>query len=140
MHYRLATPDDIPLLAQMNAALRQDEQSRYQPDIGQIEARMWQLLQDEGYSAVLFANDDSMVAYALYRPVESGIHLRQFYVSREHRRQGFGRQAIDLLRREVWPPDARITLDVLTHNHTAYQFWTALGFAEYAITLELVNT
>ncbi|MBZ0292882.1 MAG: GNAT family N-acetyltransferase [Anaerolineae bacterium] len=140
MRYRLATLDDIPLLAQMNDQLRQDEQSRYQLDMPQLEERMRRLIQDEGYTAVLFMEEANIIAYALYYAVEGGIHLRQFFVSRSYRRQGVGRQAIDLLRREIWPRDARITLEVLTHNERAYQFWKALGFTEYAITLELVNT
>jgi ribosomal protein S18 acetylase RimI-like enzyme len=68
------------------------------------------------------------------------VHLRQFFVSRDHRRQGVGRQAMTLLLQQVWPPDARISLDVLVQNQQGLAFWKALGFSEYAITLELVRS
>lgn len=136
MHYRPATPADVPLLAEMNRQLREDEASRYQLTKQQVEQRMTGWIQNEGYTATLFYEDHQPVAYALYKPVEGGIHMRQFFVSRAHRRQGIGQQAIELLLSEVWPPGARITLDVLIHNDRAYQFWKALGFTEYAVTLE----
>lgn len=139
MRYRIATPDDVPLLARMNQHLREDEQSRWELTMEQLESRMRGLLED-GYTAAIFENYDSALAYALYRPVEGGIYLRQFFVSRDHRRQGIGKAAIQQLITEIWPPDARITLDVLVQNQRAADFWKALGFSEYAITLELVKT
>lgn len=85
----------------------------------------------------IFEQHDVPVAFALYRPVEGGIYLRQFFVSREHRRQGLGKQAIHLLLNDIWPPEARVTLDVLVQNKRGYAFWKALGFSEYAVTLEM---
>lgn len=138
MHYRTATPADVPLLAHMNQHLREDEGSRYQPQPPDLERRMRDLLAD-GYTAIIFEQDSAPVAYALYRPVEGGIYLRQFFVSRDYRRQGIGKQAVDLLMAQIWPPDARITLDVLVHNQHGLDFWKALGFSEYAVTLERVR-
>jgi ribosomal protein S18 acetylase RimI-like enzyme len=138
VRYRIATLADVPLLARMNEHLREDEQSRWALTMEQLENRMRGLL-EEGYTAAIFEDDDDVVAYALYRPVEGGIYLRQFFVSREHRRQGVGKAAIQLLMTEIWPPDARITLDVLVQNQRAADFWKALGFSEYAITLERIN-
>ncbi len=138
MRYRIATLSDIPLLARMNEHLREDEQSRWNLTMEQLESRMRGLLEDD-YTAAIFENGDQVVAYALYRPVEGGVYLRQFFVSRDHRRQGIGRDAIQILMAETWPPDARITLDVLVHNQRGADFWKALGFSEYAITLERIN-
>lgn len=139
MRYRTATLADVPLLARMNQHLREDEQSRWELTMEQLESRMRGLL-EEGYTAAIFEDGEIPMAYALYRPVEGGIYLRQFFVSRDHRRQGVGRAAMQQLIDEVWPSDARITLDVLVQNHRAADFWKALGFSEYAITLELVKT
>jgi GNAT superfamily N-acetyltransferase len=138
VRYRIATLADVPLLARMNQHLREDEQSRWVLTIEQLEGRMRGLLED-GYTAAIFEKDQISIAYALYRPVEGGIYLRQFFVSRDYRRQGIGREAIQTLLAEVWPPDARITLDVLVQNQPAADFWKVLGFSEYAITLERVN-
>jgi ribosomal protein S18 acetylase RimI-like enzyme len=139
MQYRTATTSDVPLLARMNEHLRQDERSRWSLTMPQLEERMRRLLVDEGYIAILFEIDSESVAYALYRPVEGGIHLRQFFVSRDFRRQGVGRQAIEILLNHIWPPEARITLDVLVQNQQGQAFWKALGFSEYAVTLEMVR-
>jgi RimJ/RimL family protein N-acetyltransferase len=138
LHYRIATLADVPLLARMNQHLREDEQSRWVLTMAQLESRMRGLLDDD-YTAVIFENSETAVAYALYQPVEGGIYLRQFFVSRDYRRRGIGREAIHLLMSDVWPPNARLTLDVLVHNQRAAAFWKAIGFSEYAITLELVQ-
>ncbi len=88
------------------------------------------------YLAVLFEIDGDPVAYALHRPEEGGIYLRQFFVLPEQRRKGIGRQAIRLLREEVWPEGVRVTVEVLIHNRAGTEFWRALGFERYALTLE----
>lgn len=136
MHYRIATHDDIPLLARMNQQLREDEQSRWQLTLPQLEDRIRDMLA-QWYTVMIFEQNGVPVAFALYRPAEGGIYLRQFFVSREHRRQGLGKQAIDLLLNDIWPPEARVTLEVLVHNQRGYAFWKALGFSEYAVTLEM---
>lgn len=138
MRYRIAALADVPLLARMNQHLREDEQSRWILTMEQLESRMRGLL-EEGYTATIFEDGETPVAYALYRPVEGGIYLRQFFVSRDHRRRGIGKAAIQILLAEIWPPDTRITLDVLVQNQRAAEFWKALGFSEYAITLERIN-
>ena len=135
LSYRQAQPADIPLLARMNQDLRDDEQSHWQLTLPQLEDRMRTML-SQGYTAVLFELDTVPVAFALYRPTEGGAHLRQFFVERAYRRQGIGREAIGLLLTHIWPPQTRITLDVLSHNQTGYAFWQSLGFRDYAITLE----
>ena len=54
------------------------------------------------YRAVLFERDSQPVAYALYRAdADASIYLRQFFVAREHRRQGIGVAAIELLVGEI---------------------------------------
>ena len=37
---------------------------------------------------------------------------------------------------EVWPEGARVTVEVLVHNRVGVAFWRALGFQDYALTLE----
>src|SRR5690606_32602930 len=96
LSYRQAQPADIPLLARMNQDLRDDEQSRWQLTLPQLEDRMRTML-NQGHTAVLFELDTVPVAFALYRPTESGVHLRQFFVERADRRLGIGREAIRLL-------------------------------------------
>ena len=89
------------------------------------------------YQAVIFSDDRGPLAYALFRETSSGIHLRQFFVGRAYRRQGIGRKAITLLRREIWPRDKRLRVEVLTENPTGVAFWRAVGFQDYSLALEL---
>jgi len=50
------------------------------------------------------------------------VYLRQYFVARDFRRRGIGGQAIPVLAEEVWP---------------ALEFWRAVGFVDYLITLEM---
>jgi GNAT superfamily N-acetyltransferase len=96
--------------------------------------RRW--LEASEYSAVLFEVDGRSVAYALYATEAEWIHLRQFFVERSVRRRGHGRKAVELLRREVRSANARVTLEVLATNPAGALFWRAVGFHDYALTLE----
>jgi len=144
--WRAATLTDVPLLARLNKELTEDERHR---NSAQSEAwfaeRMAALLSGQ-YEAVLFALDAGVwttVAYALYCPVaerENTVYLRQLYVLRSHRRRGIGREALRLLRAEVWPPGARVVVKALAHNAAARAFYEALGFAEAYVGYELGQT
>lgn len=94
-------------------------------------------LQSGEYHAVLFSRDQP-VAYALFRKEESLIHLRQFFVRRDRRENGIGYAAFDLLRREVWQRDVRLTVDVLCGNGDAVAFWRSVGYKDYCLTLEII--
>ncbi len=92
------------------------------------------------YKGVVFEREDKPIAYALYRIEPGWAYLRQFFVSPEYRRQGIGRQAMQILVNGIFPPRARVTVEVLCHNQTAHQFWKAVGFRDYAITLEMIRS
>jgi GNAT superfamily N-acetyltransferase len=135
MEWRTASASDVPLLADMNRQLREDEAPQAEPLNVDFEQRMRGWLAGE-YSAVLFEVDGRPVAYVLWRDNEGrGIYLRQFFVDRTQRRRGLGRQAVALLVREVLPPGTDITLEVLGQNPGGLAFWNALGFGDYARTL-----
>lgn len=102
--------------------------------VQQLAERMSKWLQDE-YTAVLFETNE-VVAYALYRISSDSIYLRQLFVHRAYRRKGIGRRTMDILFREIWPKNKRITVEVLTHNLTAISFSRAVGFSDYSIALE----
>jgi GNAT superfamily N-acetyltransferase len=147
MQYRHATDEDLDLLAGWNRQLIEDEGHRNAMDERLLRARMAGWLEGE-YKAVIFLEAGGTqgagtgrapepVAYALYCPGEESLYLRQFFVRRDRRREGLGRRAIELLRREIWPPDRRLTVDVLAANHSAVAFWRAVGYRDYSITLEI---
>jgi ribosomal protein S18 acetylase RimI-like enzyme len=133
--YRLANLDDVALLAAMNLELIQDEGHRNPMNTSQLAERMAGWLGSHEYWAVLFFQNGVCVAYALLKDEIQDTYLRHFFVVRECRRQGIGRAAIDLLFREIVSPDKPVRLDVLSSNERGHEFWRAVGFTDYSVTL-----
>ncbi len=134
VEYRTAGDDDLALLAELNLQLIRDEQHSNPMSVAELERRMRAWLV-RAYSAVLFLSEGTVVGYALYRTDNTGIFLRQFLIRRDERRKGFGRAAMELLFRRVWPAGATVTLEALCANQTAIDFWRAMEFDVYALTL-----
>jgi predicted acetyltransferase len=139
MIYRHATEKDCATLADLNYQLIRDEGHRNPMTVLELEERMRGWLGKE-YKAILFEADGVLMAYALYREQAGEIYLRQFFVIRQQRRMGIGRQAFEILRSEVWPKGKRLTVEVLVQNVVALSFWRAVGYRDYCLTLEIVPT
>ena len=137
MEYRDASSADIELLARLNLQLIRDEGHRNPMTLAQLLVRMDNWLQGE-YKAVLFEHDGATVGYALFRDDVEYVHLRQFFVTAQHRRKGLGRQAIEWLSAHHWK-DAPLRVEVLVGNEEAIAFWRAVGFTDYCLTLERPN-
>lgn len=137
MTFRLATLDDCPLLAELNHQLLLDEGHRNRfMTLPQLEQRMRGWLSGE-YRAVIFGDGGDIVAHALYWEQLAEIYLRQLFVVRDRRRQGLGRDAVDMLRSRVWPKGKRLTVEVLAGNKSAIAFWRSVGYVDYSLTLEI---
>lgn len=136
--HRAATTDDAPLLAELNHQLIRDEGHRNQMSVTELESRMKNWL-DTDYRAVLFAEGSEIVSYALYRPEGDAAYLRQFFVCQKHRRRGIGRKAMAILLAEELSPFARVYLEVLAQNAVGQAFWRAVGFHDYATTMEVIR-
>ena len=137
--HRGATIADAAMLAQMNQQLIEDERHRNPMTLAELETRMRSMLEGD-YAATLFEFDGQIVAYALWTEEPNWVYLRQFFVARGFRRRGVGRQAIRLLVDQVWPASTRVRVNVLIWNQPALDFWRAVGFADYLITLEMDRT
>ncbi len=137
MHHRPATVDDCQLLGELNHQLIRAEGHRNPMTVPELVGRMRGWLQNE-YAARLFEEEGEIVAYALYRLQPSEIYLRQLFVVPHRRRQGFGRQAMKTLIEEIWPRNIRLTVDVLTANPAALDFWRRIGYRDYCLTLEIM--
>ena len=107
--------------------------------VQELEARMKDWLATD-YRAVLFIRESEVVAYALYRPEGTSAYLRQFFVSQGHRRSGIGTKAVQILLGGVLDAFDRVYLDVLTNNASARAFWRAVGFQDYAVTMEILRS
>jgi len=129
--------DDCNLLAELNHQLIQDEGHRNPMTAAQLEQRMRDWLAGE-YRAVVYEDNGEVVAYALFQEQTEEIYLRQLFVTRNRRRLGIGRRAVEILRSEIWPKTKRLTVDVLTTNKTAIAFWRAVGYADYSLRLEIM--
>jgi GNAT superfamily N-acetyltransferase len=137
MTYRTATSADCALLAELNHQLIRDEGHRNRMTVAQLEQRMSGWLASE-YKAVIFEEDGEVVAYGLYREQTEEIYLRQLFVARNHRRRGVGRNAFEILRAKIWPRNKRLTVEVLVSNSGGVAFWRAVGYRDYALTLEIM--
>jgi predicted acetyltransferase len=129
--------DDCQLLAELNHQLIQDEGHRNSMTVVELEQRMRDWLASE-YQAMLYECGGEVVAYALFRESAEEIYLRQLFVVRHRRRQGLGRQAVEMLRSQVWPKTKRLTVDVLAANKRGVAFWRQVGYTDYCLTLEVV--
>ena len=143
---RSAGEADLPLLAQMNKRLIEDEGSRNPMSIDQLAERMrgW-LLSD--WEMRLFATNVGVVGYAVYQarrdeyfPDQTIVYLRQFYIERELRGRGLGTAACRALVAEHFPAGCRIVIDVLASNPRGYAFWRHVGFEPYSTTMHLRNS
>ena len=137
MTWRLATKRDCRILAELNQQLIADELHRNRMNVAELEERMKNWL-DEAYEAVVFEVGGEVAAYALYRAQAGESYLRHFFVLRHRRRQGIGRQAMALLRGHIWPKAQRLTVSVLAHNQAGVNFWRAMGYRDYCLTLEIL--
>lgn len=135
--FRRATLNDCGRLAELNHQLIRDEGHRNPMTVAELDQRMKQWL-TTGYTALIFEEGGEVVAYALYREQPEEIYLRQLFVVRHRRRQGIGRQAVELLRSQIWPRNKRLTVDVLVHNTAAIAFWRSVGYRDYSLSLEIL--
>jgi predicted acetyltransferase len=103
--------------------------------VAELEARMRKFI-GEGHVAVMFIDDGKIVGYALYRVDDDGVFLRQFFIVERARRKGLGRTAVQWLCANAWQDAERVTLQVLLHNQRGIDFWRAIGFADYCLTME----
>lgn len=118
---------DLPLLAERNRHLIEDEGSENPMSVPELENRMSGFLSN-GYTAYLFWKDEKPVGYALVDMTKTPYYLRQFFIARDSRRKRFGKAAFSLLLREL--NCNTIDIDVLTGNESGLAFWKSLGFQE----------
>ncbi len=138
LKFRCATESDVLWLAKMNQQLIQDEGHRNKMTLPELEQRMSDFLQKE-YDVVIAGLGQTDIGYALYRQDPEWLYLRQIFVIEEMRHKGFGRRFIEWLKNNPWRDYKRIRMDVLVGNVTDIDFWKAVGFKEYCITMEMEN-
>ena len=143
LHIHLAVEEDLPLLAQMNKRLIEDEGSYNPMSVLELHERMFQWLHGD-WKIQLFIEDKTIIGYAVYQfqvdqffPDQKVVYVRQFYIERDKRARGLGTQAFTKLQETCFPEECRITLEVLASNPIGYKFWSHLGFQTYSTSMNL---
>jgi ribosomal protein S18 acetylase RimI-like enzyme len=132
---RIGTDHDLDLLAQVNQQLIEDEMHDNPMDLDQLKERMGKFIHSV-YKAYLFYDSMNQVrGYALVDHSKEPLYLRQFFICRDSREQGYGRTAFETLM-DFLGTD-RIDIEVYHWNVRGYRFWKSLGFKERSIYMRL---
>jgi len=126
--------EDIDKLTELNKQLIEDENSDNNMNLEELKSRMSIFLQTD-YYAYFFLEDNKVVGYALVNNNSKPMYLRQFLIERTYRRRHLGRQAIELLIKEL--AVSEIDTEVLSWNETGLKFWEDCGFVERSRYLRL---
>ena len=132
-----ANGTEVELLAQLNRQLDEDEPHPYPLPLSALSERMARWIGSREYEVLLFRRGDRVTGYAVWRVEDRGAYLRHFFICRDQRRQGWGRAAMQLLRREVIPKDRPVQIEAAIGNKAGIAFWRALGFEEFGVSMEL---
>jgi ribosomal protein S18 acetylase RimI-like enzyme len=124
------TEQDLGLLAIFNKQLIEDEQHENPMNIDQLKERMKEFISTD-YKAFFFTEAGNIVGYALVNMKREPYYLRQFFIMREHRRKGCGRDSFHELLRYL--KTSTIDIEVLSWNQTGRKFWESLGFKERSL-------
>ena len=119
------TVDDVPLLAKMNQFFIEEQEPGTNMSLPHLEERMRGYLSSE-YHAFFFMQDENIIGYALCSKSKTPTYLRQFYIGRDERHKGYGKQAFRLLLTHLDIQEKDI--DVYAWNDSAIRFWRSLGF------------
>lgn len=139
MRIETAKQDDLTILAMMYKQLRIDAKHTELLSLAELQDKMNGFILADGWIASLFYHEDQVIGYCLWQEKSDAVYIRQFWIMRSQRRQGYGRKYFAKLQKEKWE-NKRLKLEVLYHNKRGESFWHAMGFAPYAITYELEST
>jgi GNAT superfamily N-acetyltransferase len=132
-----AKSSDVDLLAQLNRQLDEDEPYPYPMPLSALSERMAHWINSGEHEVLLFRSGDQLIGYAVWRAAEHGTYLRHFFICRDRRGQGWGRAAVQLLCREVFPKDRPVNIDTAVGNKAGIAFWHAVGFEDFSLGMEL---
>jgi ribosomal protein S18 acetylase RimI-like enzyme len=128
---------EAELLGRLNLQLDEDEPHPYPLPLTALVERMKRWIDSGEYQALLFRRGQRVTGYAVWRVEDRGAYLRHFFICRDQRRQGWGRAAMRLLYRDVFPKDRPIQIEVMIGNTGGIAFWHAVGFQDFGLSMEL---
>jgi len=131
---RICSDEDLHLLATLNKQLIEDEQHDNKMNINQLEERM-KIFINTDYTAYKFEEKGQVVGYALVNHSNKPLYLRQFFICRKNRRNGYGKKAFLKLLETLGTK--QIDIEVMHRNKVGHAFWKSLGFQERSIYMRL---
>ena len=124
MQIKEFTVEDAPLLAEMNKDSIEDEDPESNLSLPHLEERIRSYIKSE-YKAFFFLVDDKIIGFALCSKSSTPVYMRQFFISRDERRKGYGKEAFELLLKHLGIKESDI--DVYAWNDSSIRFWKSLG-------------
>lgn len=136
--WRFATEADLDFLADWNHRLIVEDLHRNSMTVPELRARMEGWMRTREYQPVIFS-ESGPVAHAVYGVDGEKVHLRQFFVRSDRRREGIGSAAFAILRNELWPKPTRIVVEAVCRGKdNSIPFWRSVGFRDYSLTLDIM--
>jgi hypothetical protein len=129
----IASHNDSAELASFNKSLIDDGGSNNNMSTSELEMRMKRFLSDE-YLAIIFEVEGKRIGYALINKSACPVFIRHFFISKENRRKGYGKEAFNQIIRLLDVDE--VDLNVLYSNSEGYQFWGSCGLAPYEIHMQ----
>ena len=145
MNDRPFEDNDLSKIARWNTELHEDEGSTPM-SVADAESRLRAWLLEDKFDGAIFEVDGEEVGYILYerreaspeeRDSKPAIYVRQFYIARDHRRQGIGSLAFRRFKAKHGMGEVRLVLDVKATNPLGQRFWEQLGFVPQHIEYHL---
>ncbi|WP_336785390.1 GNAT family N-acetyltransferase [Paenibacillus sp. MMO-177] len=131
---RLGCEADLALLAWLNKQLIEDERHDNAMTVDELKERMKHFM-GTAYKAYLFERGNVLVGYALVDHTRMPLYVRQFFICRDQRRNGYGKLAFGKLAALL--NTDQLDIEVMHWNEAAYAFWRSLGFRERSIYMRL---
>ncbi len=129
----IAALDDCPALALMNRQLIDEGQQTNTMTVSELESRLRDWFQNGTYTGYSFKLNDEIIGYALVDLSE--MWVRHFFISREHRRKGYGKEAVGLLFEQLGVD--KIGLSCMTDNVPGQAFWRSFNHEIFSVKFKI---
>jgi ribosomal protein S18 acetylase RimI-like enzyme len=135
---RKATPDDIPLIRELNfriwpqtyAAILSQEQINYMLDLMYSEASLTRQMTEEACNFIIVYENGNPVGFASFSETETGIwKLHKIYILPNQQGKGTGRFTLDYIINTIKAQGAKVLQLQVNRYNKAKDFYEKLGFS-----------
>lgn len=126
--------EDVNELACMYRYLREDENAPGFISDDELRNQISSFLEGD-YKAFAFSDEGKTVGYALINMTLKPLYLRHFFICRDQRRKGYGREAMRCIMEYL--QISEIDIEVYAWNERGLAFWKSIGFKERVYKMRL---